>query len=466
MQRGGSAVAFDRLIATMQGYDAVEAVLESTPDTPSPMIGINENKISRKPLVQSVALTKEVASAIKKKDFARAMSLRDTEFADYLLAFQAINNIDDESLKLPQDKRLKIAIINVGAPAGGMNAATRAATCYCLSRGHRAFAIHNGFTGLARHGSVKELHWLDVDNWVIRGGSEIGTNRNLPDVDLGMVAYYFQKYEFDGLMLVGGFEAFLSLSQLEQARVSYPALRIPMVCLPATISNNVPGTEYSVGSDTCLNALVDYCDVIKQSASATRRRVFVVEVQGGKSGYVAAYAGLCVGALAVYTPEEGISLSMLEKDVKFLRESYANDEGQNRAGKLILRNEKTSTVFSTEIIADVIREEAKGRFDARTANPGHVQQGGIPSPMDRLRATRLAVKCMEFIETSQTKDGGRSTEDTAAVIGIMGASVVFTGVRHLFEHETEAENRRPRKTFWTKTKKVSAILSGRQDIDI
>ncbi|KAK9323717.1 phosphofructokinase-domain-containing protein [Lipomyces orientalis] len=460
VQRGGSAVAYDRMLSTLQGFDAVDAVLESTPETPSPMIGITENKICRKPLVESVALTKSVATAIKNKDFGQAMALRDTEFEEYYRAFQATTIIDDESLKVPEDKRLKIAIINIGAPAGGMNAATRAAACYCLSKGHTPYAIHNGFTGLARHDSVRELKWLDVDNWVIRGGSEIGTNRNLPDVDIGMIAYYFQKHAFDGLMIVGGFEAFMSLYQLEQARVNYPAFRIPMVCLPATISNNVPGTEYSLGSDTCLNALVDYCDVIKQSASATRRRVFVVEVQGGKSGYVATYAGLCVGALAVYTPEEGISLRTLENDIAHLRESYAQDQGQNRAGKLILRNEKASKIFTTELVADIIREEAKNRFDARTANPGHVQQGGIPSPMDRLRATRLAVKCMQFIEQNQESGIGARGEspESASVIGILGAKVVFTGIKYLYDHETELANRRPRKVFWTTMKTVSETL--------
>lgn len=156
-----------------------------------------------------------------------------------------------------------------------MNAATRAAALYCISRGHRAFAIHNGFPGLVRHDSVRELTWLGVEGWAIRGGSEIGTNRTEPDVDIGMIAWYFQRYQFDGLLLIGGFEAYKSLSELRRARDSYPAFRIPMVCLPATISNNVPGTEYSIGSDTCLNALIDYCDAIKQSASASRRRVFV-----------------------------------------------------------------------------------------------------------------------------------------------------------------------------------------------
>ncbi|KAK9464632.1 6-phosphofructokinase [Lipomyces arxii] len=461
VQRGGSAVAFDRMLSTMQGYDAVDAVLESTPETPSPMIGITENKISRKPLIEAVAMTKSVATAIKNKDFKTAMALRDTEFEEYYKAFQAITIVDDESLKVPVEKRLKIAIINIGAPAGGMNAATRAAACYCLSRGHTPYAIHNGFTGLARHDSVRELKWLDVENWVIRGGSEIGTNRNLPDVDIGMVAYYFQKYAFDGLMIVGGFEAFLSLYQLEEARANYPALRIPMVCLPATISNNVPGTEYSLGSDTCLNALVDYCDVVKQSASATRRRVFVVEVQGGKSGYVATYAGLCVGAIAVYTPESGIDLRMLDADVRKLRETYTRDVGQTRAGKLILRNEKASKIFTTELIADIIREEAKGRFDARTANPGHVQQGGIPSPMDRLRATRLAVKCMQFIEQNQEEGTGLRGEsvESASVIGILGAKIVFTNIKYLYDHETEKTNRRPRKTFWTTLQTVSEQLS-------
>ncbi|KAK9481198.1 phosphofructokinase-domain-containing protein [Lipomyces japonicus] len=463
VQRGGAAVAVDRLISTMQGVDAVDAVLSSTPSTPSPMIGINENKISRKPLVESVALTKEVATAIKNKDFDRAMSLRDAEFAEYLEAFKFTTIVDDETRKVPVNKRLKIAIVNIGAPAGGMNAATRAAACYCLARGHTPYAIHNGFTGLARHDSVRELHWLDVENWIIRGGSEIGTNRNLPDVDIGMVAYYFQKYAFDGLMIVGGFEAFLSLYMLEQARVNYPAFRIPIVCLPATISNNVPGTEYSLGSDTCLNALVDYCDAIKQSASATRRRVFVVEVQGGKSGYIATCAGLMVGALAVYTPEEGVNLRLLETDIEHLRNSYAEDQGQNRAGKLILRNEKASKIFTTNLIADIIREEAQDRFDARTANPGHVQQGGIPSPMDRLRATRLAVKCMQFIE--QHQDDGRETrgsdQKSATVIGISGAKIVFTPAKFLYDHETEVENRRPRGVFWTEIQKVSEMLSGR-----
>jgi 6-phosphofructokinase 1 len=150
-----------------------------------------------------------------------------------------------------------------------------------------------------------------------------------------VVAEIFKKYDIQGLFAIGGFEAFTAVSELRKARSMYSSLKIPIVILPATVSNNVPGTEYSLGSDTCLNALIEYCDTCRQSASASRRRVFVIETQGGESGYVATIAGLSVGALAVYTPEEGVTIKMLDSDIDCLRETFARDRGQNRAGKLI-----------------------------------------------------------------------------------------------------------------------------------
>jgi 6-phosphofructokinase 1 len=174
-----------------------------------------------------------------------------------------------------------------------MNAATRAAVRYCLRQGHVPFAVHSGFRGILDD-NVQELSWLGVDNWMIRGGSELGTNRTLPDKDLGAIAAKFQQFNFHALMLIGGFEAFHSLLILDNGRKHYPSFHIPMVHLPATISNNVPATEYALGSDTSLNALVAACDAIKQSAAASRNRVFIVETQGGNCGYLAT-----MGALAV-----------------------------------------------------------------------------------------------------------------------------------------------------------------------
>lgn len=461
VQRGGTAVAYDRILATLQGVEAVQAVLECTPDTPSPMIAIDENKIVRRGLMDAVKLTKSVAELIENKDFEKAMSLRDSEFVEHLNNFIAMNSANHNEPTLPVEKRKKIAIINVGAPAGGMNSAVYSMATYCMSRGHVPYLIHNGFSGLARHESVRSIDWLEIEGWNSLGGSEIGTNRTLPEeADIGLIAYYFQKYQFDGLIIVGGFEAFMSLEQLQRARSSFPAFRIPMVLIPATISNNVPGTEYSLGSDTCLNSLMNYCDVIKQSAAATRDRVFVVEVQGGNSGYIATYAQLVSGLQLSYVPEEGLPLNQLEMDINSLRESFANDEGINKSGKLLIKSEKLSKVLTTDVIAQIILEEANGRFDAKTAIPGHVQQGGIPSPMDRTRAARFTVKAVEFIEENPFEEG----KHTAVVLGISRNHLRFTPVRQLYDFETLLSKRMRKVVFWNDVRDIADVLVGRTKV--
>ncbi|KAL1650343.1 6-phosphofructokinase, alpha subunit [Diplodia intermedia] len=472
VQRGGEACAYDRMLSTLQGAEAVNAVLDATPETPSPVICILENKIVRRPLMEAVKQTHEVAEAIKVKDFDRAMGLRDVEFAEYHAAYQIMTSAKIPDLQLPAEKRMRVGIIHVGAPAGGMNAASRAAVAYCLARGHTPVALYNGFPGLCRHhadkplSSVREINWLDAENWVSRGGSEIGTNRGLPAEEEGgieSVAKIFDQYNIQALFVVGGFEAFTAVSQLRKARQYYSALRIPMTVLPATVSNNVPGTEYSLGSDTCLNSLIQYCDVMRQSASASRRRVFVIETQGGASGYIATLAGISVGALAVYTPEEGITLKMLSKDIDFLRESFAKDKGLGGGGKIILRNEKASKTYSTELIADIIREEGHGRFESRHGVPGHFQQGGKPSPMDRMRATRFGVRSMQHLESfaGKSKDEIAADPMSTVVIGIRGAKVKFSAMEKVENEETDWPNRRPKDEFWMGYKDLIDTLSGR-----
>ncbi len=234
-----------------------------------------------------------------------------------------------------------------------MNAATRQAVRFCHNRGHTPVAIYNGFEGLLDD-NVSDLSWLRVDTWTTRGGSELGTNRTLPSVDIGQVAAAFQRHSIDCLLVIGGFESFHSVLILEQNRANYPSFQIPMIHLPATLSNNVPLTDFSLGSDTSLNALVDACDAIKQSASASRNRVFVVETQGGQSGYIATLGALAasrahlpslalklmtsqVGAVLVYTPEDGISLRLLQQDVEFLTKRYQLDTKGKSEGRLVIK---------------------------------------------------------------------------------------------------------------------------------
>ncbi|CAG7849126.1 ATP-dependent 6-phosphofructokinase {ECO:0000255/HAMAP-Rule:MF_03184} Short=ATP-PFK {ECO:0000255/HAMAP-Rule:MF_03184}; Short=Phosphofructokinase {ECO:0000255/HAMAP-Rule:MF_03184}; {ECO:0000255/HAMAP-Rule:MF_03184}; AltName: Full=Phosphohexokinase {ECO:0000255/HAMAP-Rule:MF_03184} [Serendipita indica DSM 11827] len=463
-QRGGRPCAYDRVLPTLQGVEAVNALLESTPETPSYMIGIHENKISRVPLVEAVQQTQAVATAISNKDFATATRLRDPEFKEAFDGFLTVSSLDPVYI-LPKEKHLRIAIMHIGAPAGGMNAATRAAARYCLAHGHTPLAVQNGFTGLMDD-AIYPLTWLKVDSWMTRGGSELGTNRNVPGEDIGNIASHLQKHDIDGLFMIGGFEAFEALLELEEGRKYYPQLHIPLVHLPATLSNNVPVTEFSLGSDTSLNALVDACDAIRQSASASRNRVFVVETQGGMCGYLATMGALATGAVIVYTPEVGMNLHMLRSDSKFLQRRYELDEKGKAEGRLVIKSEKASNVFSVDVITKILREEGGKLFDARYASLGHTLQGGIPSPIDRARAVRLSLKCMAFIEEhawalrDQPAKGRKPNPKSAAVITITGSSVNLTPVKEMVEH-ADMKNRRGVDPWWADYKQLAEILGSK-----
>ncbi|KAL8287052.1 hypothetical protein RQP46_004058 [Phenoliferia psychrophenolica] len=465
-QRGGAPAAYDRILATLQGAEAVEAVLTATPDKPSPVIGIRENKITSEPLMEAVQQTQEVAKMIAAKDFNAAVGLRDPEFADCLHAFRATTRLNDTYVVPPQN-RMRIGIIHTGAPAGGMNAATRTAVRYCLCHGHTPVAIYNGFVGLLE-GNVAELSWLRVDQWTTRGGSELGTNRTLPDTDLEGVAAKLAEYKIDGLFIVGGFEAMVSLDHLEKGRAAYKALRIPLVHLPATISNNVPITEWSIGSDTSINVLVEACDAIKQSASASRNRVFVVETQGAGCGYIAVLGALATGANLVYTPEIGITLKGLQQDVEFLKKRYQQDVPGKSEGRLVIRSEHASKTYTTQVVTDILAEEGDHLFDSRSVSLGHTLQGGIPSPRDRTRAVRLAVKCIDFLE----KHFNRGLEgyeldpidpDVATIV-IEGPGIRFAGVKEMV-HQADFKNRRGKTAWWAPMVDMVALMSGRVDLN-
>jgi phosphofructokinase len=192
------------------------------------------------------------------------------------------------------------------------------------------------------------------------------------------VAEQVAAHRINGLLMAGGWAGYQAAHELHRHRQHYAALDIPIVCLPMTINNDVPGTELSIGSDTALNSIVADVDKIRQSAVASRR-VFVVEVMGRDCGYLALLSGLATGAERIYLPEEGITLDDLTADVHALADGF-------RSGKrlgLIIRNENADPVYTTGFITSLFEKEGGELFDARQAILGHVQEGGDPSPFDR-----------------------------------------------------------------------------------
>uniref|UniRef100_A0A3Q0RR53 Phosphofructokinase domain-containing protein n=2 Tax=Heroini TaxID=318529 RepID=A0A3Q0RR53_AMPCI len=200
-----------------------------------------------------------------------------------------------------------------------MNAAVRSAVRVGITEGHKMFAVNDGFEGFYK-GQIKEIKWGDVGGWTGQGGSLLGTKRTLPGKHLDKIAEQMRIHNINALLVIGGFEAFESILQLYEARADYEEFCIPMCILPATISNNVPGTDLSIGADTSLNAIVETCDRIKQSASGTKRRVFIIETMGGYCGYLATVGGLAAGADTVYIYEEPFDIRDLQANVEHLTE--------------------------------------------------------------------------------------------------------------------------------------------------
>lgn len=437
VQRGGSPSAFDRVLASRCGYQAVQELAEGNAVGEALLVGIRENRIVTSPLMQAVEKTRAVAGLLKEKRYEEAMELRGSGFVEAYETMRTLVRARPRESDSDQPSK-RIAIVHGGGLAPGMNTAVRAAVRTILDRGHTVLGIRGGFPGL-RDGKVKELGWMSVSGWVSHGGAELGTKRYVPpDEELPQLAQSVTDHRIDGILMFGSFDGYVAAEALQQAAVDHPELDIPIVCLPVTISNDVPATELSIGADTALNAIVENVDKIKQSAVASIR-TFVIEVMGKESGYLALSGGLATGAEFVYTPEEGISLNRLKHDVEALNERF-------RAGQrlgVIIRSEGADPVYTTPFLVALFEKEGGDLFDVRQSILGHVQQGGDPSPFDRIQATRLAVRCVDHLLGQLEGEAPES-----AMCGLVGGKVAFTPLSRFRELLDPDGGRRPADELW------------------
>ncbi len=447
VQRGGSPSAFDRNLGTLLGHAAVEEVLAAAPDSEPQLIGMRGNRISKSPLMECVQKTQSVAEAIKDKNYSLAMELRGSSFNE---TFQTLGTL---LRALPHDpiqgqKRFRLAVIHAGAPSPGMNTAVHAAVRIGLDRGHFMLGVSNGFPGLME-GAIQEMDWMSVNGWASRGGAELGTDRHIPSgKDFYKIARAIEDFKIDGLLIIGGWVGYETAYQLMKERSNYPAFNIPMVLLPASINNNLPGGDLSVGADTALNSIIEAVDKIKQSAVALRR-CFVVEVMGRMCGYLAMMSGLATGAERVYMNEEGITLRDLQTDIEKLR--YGFQHGK-RLG-LIIRSESANPVYTTSFMVSLFEEEGGELFDVRQSILGHLQQGGDPTAFDRIQATRLATRC-----TNHLIDLVSSSATDCAFIGLQGKDIKFHDLED-FLRMIDVEHQRPKNQWWMDIHPIGKILA-------
>lgn len=447
VQRGGSPSAYDRWMSSLLGYAAVQEMLSATPEDTPNVLGVRHNRVTRIPLMKAVHDTRAVKHLIAAGDFESAQASRGVSFTT-MVEINTILSTPPQLTLEPTEKPRRIGILHAGGLAPGMNTAARAAVRLGIARGWTMLGIEGSWKGLADN-AVKELTWADVEGWAFKGGAELGTRRDVPEVEqFYALGRAIERNELDALIVIGGLNAYLAVHSMISERDRYPAFRIPIVLVPASIDNNLPGSELSIGADTAINNATWALDRIKESAAATKR-CFVAEIMGRRCGYLTLMASLSSGAEYIYLNEDDVTLNEIADDTKRMVDSFA----EGRRLFLVLVNEAVSKYYDREFLASVYEAESDGKYDVRHSALGHLQQGGSPSPFDRLLATRLAHRALDHINNQFNRG-----ESEGVYIGQVRNHIEARLVKNMFE-DLDIRNRRPFDQWWRELSPVQRIVS-------
>ena len=431
IQRGGTPSALDRFSSTLQGCKAVQMLNEEHLNPT--LLGYRAGHVILNDLEKCINETIEIKSLFHKGDLKCVLNLRGEGFQESIQI--AMMRMNPEIGKTCTS--INTAFMTVGAPAGGMNACIYTLASILLHQGKCPLLIYNGFEGFETE-DIRPCSWNDIWGIIQQGGSFIGSNRYVPKS--GEVAFNaIQKHQIKNLVVVGGFEALMGVKLIKEF-LQDKTYCLRLIYIPATISNNIPYTHYSIGVDTALNIIALSCDAIKQSASSSRKRVFVVEVQGGSCGFLATIGGLVSGASQAYIPESRLDLIQIATDAKKLKKGF---QTSSRQGRIIMRNEKCSSVYSTKSIAEILQDESAGTYDARWVVLGHIQQGGSPSPADRISAVNFAYKCLMHFESNTTVEASEFYG-----VSYRDSDFSLTNIDNFFDDADFSNRSRKSNEFW------------------
>lgn len=272
----------------------------------------------------------------------------------------------------------RIGVLTSGGDAPGMNACVRAVVRTALGLGMEVMGIKRGYAGLI-DGEMESMGARSVGGIIQRAGTILQTVRCEEFKTLAGRRKALRKlneYGIEGLVVIGGDGSLRGALELHK-------MGFPVVGVPASIDNDIWGTDMAIGTDTALNTALDAIDRIKETASS-HGRVFLVEVMGRDCGYLALMTGIAGGAEVVLIPEKDIPL---EKVAEIVEQAYI--KGKTHALIVIAEGAKYKT---SEVAAHLQRDEVG--FEVRTTILGHVQRGGSPTAFDRLLATRLGAEAV------------------------------------------------------------------------
>ncbi len=281
---------------------------------------------------------------------------------------------------MPKKEIKHIAIMTSGGDAPGMNAAIRAV----LRVGHfhdiQVTGVIGGYTGLVT-GQFQSLDMNSMANILKSGGTilKTGRSREFMEAPNRKIAYdNLMKAGLDAFVVIGGDGSFRGAHALVQ--------ETGMTCvgIPATIDNDIYGSDYTIGFDTAVNIALDAIDRIRDTASS-HDRLFIVEVMGHDSGFIAVDVGVAGGAEEIFFPENPVAI---EDAIEHIKRSMAR--GKKSSILVTAEGKKPGRAYD---LAEAIRKRAG--FEAKVCVLGHIQRGGAPSARDRILASRLGAHAVE-----------------------------------------------------------------------
>ncbi len=315
-----------------------------------------------------------------------------------------------------------IAIMTSGGDAAGMNPAVRCAVEYSKVLGLTPYVIYDGLEGMI-DGKIVPATKEITDEMAFRGGTLLRSSRSKRffEYDCRKQAYeHLKQRDIDKLIILGGDGSFRALNDF------YNDFKVPFAGIPATIDNDIAGTDYCLGVDTAQNIIVNCIDTIRDTAHS-HNRAFVVEVMGRDCGFLAMTTAIAGGAEICIVPE-------FEYDLDSMYNRLNNESRKGGPGYLI-----AVVAEGTRIAPYLTRwlEERLG-MDTRLTVLGHLQRGGAPTVRDRLMATRFAVAAVDALTQGNPnqimiyKDGAYGTTGLENVAG--QKSVVSPYVMNICRH--------------------------------
>lgn len=282
----------------------------------------------------------------------------------------------------------RVAVFSSGGDAPGMNAAIRAVVRTASYHNLHIYGIYQGYEGMI-DGQIERLDKGDVGNIIHRGGTFLKTARSKRFMTAeGRKQAYdsLKSHDIDGLVAIGGNGTFTGASIFSKE------YGIPVVGVPGTIDNDLFGTDLTIGFDTAVNTAIEAMDRIRDTAES-HNRLFIVEVMGRDTGYIALNSGIGSGAGAILIPESRLDLDTLTKHL-------AKVSKRQKLFSLVVVAEGNEN-GNAQQLAEIIKEKFPA-YDTKVTIIGHLQRGGAPTALDRMIASRMGFKAVEALLAGQS----------------------------------------------------------------